>query len=70
MIGKVEDRLIEYGEKLKEKKIEMEIIYEEELHAQRNVVNNQSIESEISDVYWRLYKDGERLNQKRNMQKS
>jgi hypothetical protein len=46
--------------------MEMETIYEEELHAQRNTIANQSIESEISDVYWRLYKDGERLNQKRN----
>lgn len=46
----------------------METIYEEELHCRRNFGNNnQSIESsEVSDVYWRLYKDGERLNQKRN----
>lgn len=49
----------------------MEIIYQQQLHAQRNLTNNQSsFESAISDVYWRLYKDGERMNQKRNEQKS
>ena len=40
MVGKVEDRLIDYGERLKVKKAEMETIYEEELHQRRNASHN------------------------------
>lgn len=49
----------------------MELSYEVENYYKRNhAPQNDSIKSELSDVFWRLYKDGEKMNKKRNMQTS
>jgi hypothetical protein len=66
MVGRVENRLITYGEKLKEKKAGMEAEYEQELFQGRNRGYNVSMESDLSDIFFRLYKDGEKQSKKRN----
>jgi hypothetical protein len=50
----------------------MEANYEHELYQKRNTTNIEfeSVQSDLSDVFWRLYKDGEKMNKKRNTFKS
>ena len=44
----------------------MEAQEEDSLAIARTKADNTSISSQHSEVYYRLYKDGEKLNQKRN----